>query len=80
MQDSEALRDLMLSTRESFSRAFQEFGLIAGEGGTLQEACDNLTTDARRLGADGVIGLRMVSRQNPPGMIIYGTLMRWVPA
>jgi hypothetical protein len=70
----------MLSTRETFSRAFVDFGLVVGEGETVGEACDNLTTNARDVGANGVIGLRMVSRQNPPGIIIYGTLMRWVAA
>jgi uncharacterized protein YbjQ (UPF0145 family) len=80
MQDSEAVGGLMLSTRETFSRAFVDFGLVVGEGETVNKACDNLTANAQGVGADGVIGLRIVSRQNPPGIIMYGTLMRWVPA
>jgi hypothetical protein len=80
VQESEPAHEFMLSTRETFSRAFVDFGLVVGEGETVREACDNLTANARDVGANGVIGLRMVSRQNPPGIIIYGTLMRWVAA
>jgi uncharacterized protein YbjQ (UPF0145 family) len=70
----------MLSTRETFSRAFEEFGLVVGEGETVREACDNLTANARTAGADAVIALRMLSRQNPLALTVYGTLIRWVAA
>lgn len=77
MHESDPAHDFMLSTRETFSRAFEEFGLVVGEGETVREACDNLTANAQTAGAHAVIALRMLSRQNSLAFIVYGTLIRW---
>lgn len=78
MQESQEAGGFMLSTRETFSRPFVEFGVAVGEGDTIQQAFDNLATHARDVGGEAVVAIRMLIYPMPRTFAAYGTLIRWV--
>lgn len=78
MQKSQGAEGFMLSTRETFSRSFQESGVVVGQGDTIEQAFDNLAATARGHNADAVIAIRMLCYAAPRTFVAYGTLIRWM--
>ena len=77
---------LMLSTRESFSRAFAEYGIVMGQAvgviEPVEKALDNLSKAGKDLGLDAVIALRLLHypAANGEAVIAYGTGIKWLEA
>jgi uncharacterized protein YbjQ (UPF0145 family) len=77
---------LMLSTRENFSRAFSEYGVVFGQAQAREDkdpielALDNLVQAGRNLGCDAIIAMRLLSYQGVTGPIAvaYGTAIKWL--
>jgi len=78
MQESQGAEGFMLSTRETFSRPFQEFGVAVGQGDTIQEALESVATTGRNANADAVVAIRMLHHPMPQTFVAYGTLIRWI--
>ena len=82
-------KHIMVSTRENYTRTFEECDIVLGRGGggvtdvePTTQAINNMKKGARKLGCDAVIGMRLVSYQgkgpNPAIIIAYGTAIKWL--